>query len=368
MKNSNLLKKIPLYLPALLLLISFSCTSDSKQTPVQNKDEENFQVPKLTQQGIVSKEPGDSEEYTKYNSIRDEGPVIPGIFQSAVPQGMAYYSEADLMFISNYMFDGRPSCITVLTMADGLLKKVLWILNPDGSVHTDHVGGLAVSKKHLWIASGKGVYYVALEELNALSDNSNLKMTDFIQTAVKASFATFANGFLWVGEFASRDGSYSVPISHHFKTAEGDLNHAWLAGFRLSSLSDLINQDNTTDGVANPDYILSIPDEVQGALFVDDRIILSQSYGRKNNSRISVYSNPLEDPEDSSYTADDSRFIPVWILDELHLEQEITAPPMTEGIVDYKGSTAVLFESGSDKYRTSAKNPQDRIDILKFLP
>ncbi|MCD6398284.1 MAG: hypothetical protein J7L71_12175 [Spirochaetaceae bacterium] len=366
MKNINLLKKIPLYLPAVLLLIFFSCTSGSKQTTVQDKDEENFQIPKLTQQEIVSSESDESEEYTLYNGIRDEGPVIPGIFQSAVPQGMAYYAEADLMFISNYMFDSRPSCITVLTMNDGLLKKILWIHNPDGSVHTGHVGGLAVSKKHLWIASGKGVYYVALEDPNALPNNSNLSMTAFVPTAAKASFATFSNGVLWVGEFTSMDGSYSVPVSHYFKTAEGHLNHAWLAGFRLGPLTDLMNQDNSVDGVANPNYILSIPDEVQGALFVDDRIILSQSYGRKNNSRISVYSNPLKDPADSSYTADDSRSIPVWILDESNFEQEIIAPPMTEGIVDYMGSAAVLFESGSDKYRASAKNPQDRIDILNI--
>ena len=79
-----------------------------------------------------------------------------------------------------------------------------------------------------------------------------------------------------------------------------------------------------------------------------------------------MYSNPLKDPADNSYSADDIRFVPVWILDELNLEREIIAPPMTEGIVDYKGSAAVLFESGSDKYRASAKNPQDRIDILNI--
>ena len=61
------------------------------------------------------------------------------------------------------MFDGRPSCITAISMVDGLLKKTLWLLNPDGTTHMGHVGGLAISKKNLWIASGKGVYYVSLE-------------------------------------------------------------------------------------------------------------------------------------------------------------------------------------------------------------
>jgi hypothetical protein len=192
-------------------------------------------------------------------------------------------------------------------------------------------------------------------------------MTAFVPTAAKGSFATFADGILWVGEFTSRDGSYSVPDFHHFKNHEGNVNHGWMAGFILDSESDMINFDYKISGVSYPDYILSIPDEVQGAAFIKGRIILSQSYGRKNDSRISVYLDPLGEPAHSVFTTDDGRSIPVWILDDLNLEVEIIAPPMTEGIVNYKSSAAVLFESGSDKYRSTALHPQDRIDILKKI-
>ena len=140
----------------------------------------------------------------------------------------------------------------------------------------------------------------------------------------------------------------------------------WLAGFILERESDMVNQENTIAGVSYPDYILSIPHEVQGAVFMDDKIIVSQSYGRKNNSRISVYSDPLKDQEHSSYTTDNGRSIPVWILGEQNFELKITAPPMSEGITEYQGAIAVLYESGSDKYRNTAKNPQDRIEILKI--
>ena len=249
-------------------------------------------------------------------------------------------------------------------MSDGLLRKTLWLLNPDGAPHMGHVGGLAVSKKYLWIASGKGVYYVSLETFENQSDNTNLKMTAFVQTAAKGSFATFSEGILWIGEFTSRDGSYSVPDFHHFKNHEGNLNHGWMAGFILDNESDMINQENTIVGVSYPDYILSIPHEVQGAAFIKDKIILSQSYGRKNDSRISVYFDPLEEAPHSAFAANDGRSIPVWIMDEQNLELEIMAPPMTEGIVEYKGPAAVLYESGSDKYRNTAKNPQDRIGFL----
>jgi len=70
-----------------------------------------------------------------------------------------------------------------------------------------------------------------------------------------------------------------------------------------------------------------------------------------------VYSNPLKDPADSTYTAADGRDIPVWILDESNFEQEITAPPMTEGLA------AVLFESGSDKWMIQLK----LTSLLKIL-
>ena len=366
MMISNIQKKIPLYSLIVLFLIFLSCTSGSGKTPEQDKNEQNFQIPKLAQQEISPEESSDREEYSLYNGIMEKGPLIPGIFQAAVPQGMAYYSNEDLMLISNYMFDGRPSCITAVSMEDEKLIKTLWLMNSDGSPHMGHVGGLAVSKKYLWIASGKGVYYISLEIFENQSDNTNLEMTVFVQTAAKGSFATFSDGILWVGEFTSRDGSYSVPDFHHFKNHEGKVNHGWMAGFILESDSDMINHENTIAGVSYPNYILSIPHEVQGAAFIKDKIILSQSYGRKNNSRISVYLDPLEELPHSFFVTDDNRSIPVWILDDQNLEVKLIAPPMTEGIVNYKGLTAILFESGSDKYRNTAKNPQDRISILNL--
>ncbi len=366
MTNSNMQKAIPLYLATVLILSFFSCSSGSKQTSVHNKNELNFQIPKLAQQEIASDDSGESEEYSLYDGIRSDGPVIPGIFQSAVPQGMAYYAEADLMFLSNYMFDGRPSCITTVNMANKLLQKTLWLQNPDGTAHMGHVGGLAVSKKYLWIASGKGVYNIPLENIISASDNSNITMLSFFNTEAKGSFASFTDNVLWVGEFTSKDGSYSVPKSHYFKSNKNNTNHAWMAGYKLDSESDLINDANKIDGIYYPNFILSIPDEVQGAAFINGKIILSRSYGRKNNSRLAIYTDIRQKFSDTEYIAKDNRSIPVWVLEKQNLELEITAPPMTEGLTNYKGSLAALFESGSDKYRTTAKNPQDRIGILNI--
>jgi hypothetical protein len=365
-RNSSL--KISIYFLLLILLIFSSCIVSSKKTVEQITGELFFGIPELIQQEIITEDLNYKEEYKFYKSYMEKGPVIPGIFQGAVPQGMAYYQETDLMLISNYMFDGRPSCITAVSMTDGLLKKTLWFLNPDGTPHMGHVGGLAISKKYLWIASGEGVYYISLESFRNHTDNTNLQMTAFVQTAVKGSFAAFSEGILWIGEFTSRDGSYNVPGSHHFKAGEDYVNHGWLAGFILDRESDLIVLKNIIADVSYPDYILSIPHEVQGAVFSTDKIIFSRSYGRNNNSRISVYSNPMNEISHSTFITEENWSIPVWILDKNNLEEEITAPSMSEGISNYKGAISVLYESGSDKYRSTAKNTQDRIHIFTQLP
>jgi len=357
----------PLHLLVIFLPILFFCAIASGNVSEEDRNKAISHAPELIQQEIAGIDFDKSKIYTQYNRLRKEGPVIPGIFQSAVPQGTAYHANADLILISNYMSDGRPSCVTVVSMKDGLLKKTLWLLNPDGSQHTGHVGGLAVSNEHLWIASGKGVYYVSLETLENQQNNNELTMTRFIPTAAKGSFATFSNGILWIGEFTSLDGKYPVPESHYLKTSDGNINHGWMAGFILDSQSDMINLNNKIDDLSYPDYILSIPHEVQGAAFIDNSILLSQSYGRKNDSRITIYLDPRNEPPHTTIAIDHDNPIPVWVLDQQNLVAKIIAPPMSEGIVNYKGSAMVLYESGSDKYRSTSRDQNDRIDILKIM-
>ncbi len=303
-------------------------------------------------------------EYREYSGLTADGPIIPGLFQSAVPQGMAYYPDAELMFISSYMWDGRASVVSVLSMDDGALMKNIWLENPDGTPHEGHVGGLAISSRHLWIASGKGVYRAPLQTMLDLPDDSTLRLSDFISTAAKGSFASSSDGILWVGEFTSRDGSYTVERSHHFETPSGWLNHGWMAGYVLDPDTDLIRSTARISGWIYPDYILSIPHEVQGAAFIEDIVVLSRSYGRTNDSRLSIFRNPLSESAPESVPGPDGKNIPVWFLDGETQLHELVIPPMSEGVVNHHGSVAVLFESASDKYRDTARFPEDRIQIV----
>jgi hypothetical protein len=200
----------------------------------------------------------------------------------------------------------------------------------------------------------------------SLSAPGVLTMDGFFQTETKGSFITYTDNRLWVGEFTRSNGTYSVPKSHHRQTGSGTVNFGWLGGYSLDPETGLIRTDQIHDGTAYPDMILSIPHEIQGAAFTDGVIVFSRSFGRRNRSHISVYRNPMGEKSDDHFTAPSGQTVPVWILDNTHLKSQITAPPMSEGLTLVGPDVWVLFESGSDKYRKSALDPLDRIQILNL--
>jgi len=302
--------------------------------------------------------------YGEYCVLRDEGPVIPGLTEALVPQGMAYWAEEDLMIISNYMNDDSAGTLSFINMGNGLFEKIIYLFNSDGTPHLGHLGGLALSRDFLWLASGPGVYNISLEALKTEGREDRILLPQLIETETKGSFATYYDNILWVGEFTRENGSYPVPPSHHF-TARGDKSHrGWVGGYRLNTDSDMINRENIISGKIVPDLILSIPDEIQGIVFTDDKIYLSASFGRRNDSRLLIFNNPLKDTSHLKQDIFPDRDIPFWFLDDMNKTGEIPMPPMSEALVNYKDTIAVLFESASSKYRSTSRFPQDRIQFL----
>lgn len=349
-------------IPLFSILLVFSCTSEKQQQKDKTTSQQKQYV--FSQQPLTEQKLPSGASYADYLQFHSDGPEIPGLYQGAVPQGMAYDSQNERMFISNYMFNGKPSSISIVSMKNGKFIKVIWLLNSDGTAHKGHVGGLAVSKKHLWIASGKGVYRVTLASIDTTLNNGQLTMSALIATPVRGSFATYSDGILWVGEFTSKDGSYSTPDSHHIILPSKKINHAWMAGYILNRETDRIQSKLIIRGEIYPDRIISIPDEVQGAAFFKNILLVSLSYGRRNKSHLVSYKNPLSGEQQKLFVIQNSSTIPLSVLDGTNKINSLTAPPMTEGIVNYKNSLAVVFESGSDKYRSTSLYPQGRIQIL----
>ncbi len=316
----------------------------------------------VTQEQVLPEYTGPSYLYPLFNELRKEGPIIPGLRQPLVPQGMAFWSQEDLMIISNYASDGSAGVLTLTGMEDGQLQKALYLMDDESTPHTGHLGGLAVSPDHLWIASGPGVYALPLSTLHDSKNGSRIVLPELLVTETKGSFATFHEGVLWVGEFTRIDGSYAVSESHHRSTRDGKSNRGWLGGYRLSEQTDLPELERSVNGRLQPEFVLSIPDDIQGALFFDQYILLSSSYGRGNDSRLILYESPLYLQEPPHETPHET--VNLWYLDRYNRIGDFRAPPMSQAAVLYSGMAAVLFESAAELYRDTAKHPVDRIQMI----
>lgn len=350
----------------LLGLFMVSCAAGPQGSSLAQ--EEGFRLA-LGQQEIPHARQIPISRYPDYLALVQEGPLIPGLLQGAVPQGKAYIPEADLLVISNYMSQKLPGVLALVSMQDFELKKVLWLYNKDGSMHQGHLGGLARTREHLWIASDRTVYRVSLQEVLKAETEDMLFLGQGWSTEVRACFATASESVLYVGEFRTRGRRYATKPSHAYSTAGGGRNQALMAAFPLDSDTNDIQDHKLISGTAYPAYFISIPDRVQGAAFAGQHIILSQSYGRRNPSSLSVYRAPFAEKSQDVFEFENGLQVPVWHLDSSTHVRTVKAPPMSEGIAKVNGQLAVLFESGAGKFSRFASLPLDRVQLvdLKLL-
>ena len=345
----------------LLVALFISCAHSKGMSP----DVSSPSAPSgITQVSVIDTNFDGSVLYEDFIRRRTEGPLIPGMMQALVPQGMAYWENENLMIISNYMSDESAGVLSFVNMENGQLEKSIFLFEQDGNPHKGHLGGLAISRSHLWLASGQGVYYLSLDDLKHIEDLERVMLPQLIVTETKGSFATYSDNILWVGEFTLNNGRYPVSETHEFQSRDGGTHRAWLGGYILNDETDLVDERNTNSGKIVPDYILSIADKVQGALFYGDKIILSESYGRKNYSRLHEFNNPMKEESHIAYGLNPEEDIPFWFLDDINRAGEMIIPPMSEAIVLFENKVAVLFESSAMKYRDTALYPLDKIQFI----
>ncbi|WP_165452215.1 lamin tail domain-containing protein [Paenibacillus thalictri] len=301
--------------------------------------------------------------YGDFNLVSQEGPVIPGLKQGVVPQGAAYVPAKNWMLVSYYRSDGKPSGITVIDLATGRFVKALQFYENSTTPYTGHAGGLTVSQNRLWIASGSKVYPVALQAVIDTEDGDKLILSEQQKVETNASFVTYADGVLWVGEFARSD--YPTDASHHMTNRDQTENPAWVAGYKL--IGDGIDPAKLSgpDGVAIPDYILSIPKEIQGMAVAGNKIVLSRSYGRNNDSTLLVYNWSLTEAQHTQTAKFGAAAVPIWYMDGGNKLKSLTMPPMSEGIFERNGSLYVLFESGAQEY-ADGKYPIDTMRLISM--
>ncbi len=278
------------------------------------------------------------------------GPVIPGLQQGAVPQGIAFVPKNNVMLIS-HDFGKAASCVSVIDVATGKMSSHVTLQDQTKQPHYGHVGGIVAVKDSLFVASDERVLHYNLTDFVTLNPRSPVSATASWKSETKASFCTTAPGLLLVGEFAY-GLKYRTKPSHHLTDRMGVRKFAWVCGYDVNH------------PMADPTCVLSVRQRAQGMCVSGDRVYLSISYGRSKRSLIAVYRNPIGKDAHQRVEVIPGKEIPLWFLDGKNYIGEIDCPPMSEGIAMVGDQLAVVFESGADQYQLGGQGPVDRVLLL----
>lgn len=324
----------------------------------------------LTQRSVV--EDNVYSGYPRFNKLATPTFTVPGLDQKIVPQGMDIWAEQGWIMMSGYFSDTSVSdcsMVVAIDMTTGEIAAEYKLKNPDGTPHTGHAGGVAITKKNMFISTGSKLLRIPLSQLCETGRMGDARIVEEITVPVRASFCNYSGGYLWVGDFYYGK-SYPTDEYRHMENRKGKMYYAWSVGYALDeSAENEIGETRWHSGMeyATPDVILSIDQKIQGMAVVDNSYIaLSQSYGRGNDSKVLLYQNVLSTDPHTTVTLNGTS-VPLWFLDGKVEERDFDAPPMAEGFAAYNGRLYLLFESGAEKYRLDGgKNPTDRIWVMKM--
>ena len=310
----------------------------------------------MTQESNVRKATYENKDaYTDFLAQTEKLFLIPGLKQVLTPQGIAVCPTTGRTYISSYSVDGVPSAIAVTEADTHELVAEYYLFNADGSPFTSHVGGVAVTETHMYVSDNKDaagnyrIAYIPLSELPA-EGSHNITLKDSITSAVSPSLLNFSNGYLWIGNFYHPSADYVLSPNLEFTTMADDGSEygCYILGFDMSQGHERL----LTDGAYPiPDVILVAPNRIQGmTLAGSNKVVLSQSYGRANDSTLYVYDLDLAGEPDLQIPLD-GQDVPAFLLDGNRLVQSLNSIPMSEGLATaLDGRVLVLYESGAIRY------------------
>lgn len=335
----------------LVLLCGCSTGQSPETTPTQAED--GF---RLTQESNVRKATYENmTAYTDFLAQTEKLFLIPGLKQVLTPQGIAVCPNTGRTYISSYSVDDVPSAIAVTQAGSNELVAEYFLYNADGSPFTSHVGGIALTQTHMYVSDNKddaGNYRIACIPLSEFpaEGSHDITMKETITMAVSPSLMNFSNGYLWVGNFYHPKADYNLSPNLEFTTTADDGSEygCYILGFDMTQGHERLL---TEDAYPIPDVILAAPNRIQGMTLTDsNKAVLSQSYGRANDSTLIVYDLDLSSAADMEISLS-GHSVPAFLLDGRRLAQSINSIPMSEGLaIAPDGRVLVLYESGAIRY------------------
>ncbi len=305
--------------------------------------------------------------YDAFLARAEKAFLIPGLNQAVIPQGMDYSETTGLLYISGYYkLSDVPSVLFALDPKDGSLQADYRLWRADGSPFVSHVGGVAVSDDTLFVSAtldNDGSYSIAAIPLVQLTEpgGHDIIVDHFVRVPVSPSFLNCSQGMLWVGNFYHPSAGYdlSAELSPELKpmATEDGASGCFIFGYGDcgAALRDAAGED-----LPAPDCVFIAPDRIQGMTMTEDgTVLLSQSYGRKNDSTVYLCTPDLAQPDTA--VSLNGTAVDAWILDSLVTHSELVAMPMTEALcIGPEGEVLVLFESGAMAY-SDGTNRTDHI-------
>jgi len=344
----------------LLFLLSGCAQHQSSETLAATQapalETESPNALRLTQESNVRKATYEGKAaYTDFLAQSEKEFLIPGLKQVLTPQGIAVCPTTGRTYISAYSVDDIPSVVVVTEADTNELVAEYHLFYEDGTPFTSHVGGVAVTKNHMYVSDDKdanGNYRIAAIPLKDLPGEGSHDITvkESIIMPVSPSMMNYSGGYLWVGNFYHPNADYNLSPNMDYTTLamDGSEYGCYILGFDMSQ-----GQERLIAGESYPmpDVILAAPNRIQGiTLASTDKVVLSQSYGRANDSALLIYElNPGEEP-DLELPLNGQK-IPAFLLDDNRLAQSINSIPMSEGLATTSdGRVLVLYESGAIRY------------------
>lgn len=265
-----------------------------------------------------------------YNDLKIES-KIPGLNDGFVPQGITVSEKNNAVLLSGYMTKGNSR---IYIVKDDKYSHFIE-LPLDG-----HCAGLAVSGNKLFLGDKNNIYILNLDDV--LGDRS-VSFENMITITFNASYAYCDDTYLYVGEF-NNDKEYVT--NHKFETDEGTYS-AIIAKYDLA----------TFETAPTPIMYYSVRNLVQGAVILEDKVILSTSWG-VNSSNYYIY-NPSENTNTGTLDGIEVKFLDT-------PEYKISGPAMSEGLDYSNGYLYCVSESASSRYIFGKLFNADYIIMLKI--
>ena len=351
-------KKIISLIALILVLCSFTSCGETKIVRTKKITNE------ITQTAVIEiSDITEEEVFADFLNKFKASHTIPGLLEGVIPQGMCYEEATGYLLISGYYEKGKfPSVIMAIDEKSGKFIGSYSLKNTEGDDYYGHAGGIASSQNTVYVTSEGECYTFPSTLFKTLKNGDSIQFQGKFKLNTAGSFACIYNNILWTGDFVENNDKVKEVKKDVTTLQNGETFYAYCEGYALKEgLPDVkkINSDST--GYV-PDYIIAIPEQVQGMAFTKtNKIIFSTSYGRKNNSKIYVYEDFLV-KEKSGIKMIDNKEVDLYACSSSYLAEEIVALPMSEGMANSPDGIYIAFESGAKKYRQGrGKFPVDTL-------